>query len=126
MKRPRRILRTTLVEIYNKNIHQNLGRRPFNELDFKERIFEWLEYDSQAGWGILTGRLDNNNLQIKITHLERLYEGAGGQLFGHFLAGYGMTVIRSLLTGYKDCSTAVLLDVKFKGGEMVEIDYELK
>jgi hypothetical protein len=67
-------------EIYNKNIHQNRRWRPFNELDFKEKIFEWLEYDSQTGWGILTGRPDNKKLVIKIMHLEKLYEGAGGQV----------------------------------------------
>jgi|GEM_PF-7040424 len=102
--------------IYAKEIAAKRAPSPWCELRLDEQLKEWAKYDRDTGWGKITVKLKNNknatkktnewrNLTHKIkdtnahtvvvdvTHLEGLFEGEGGEMFGHFLAGYFEKVI---------------------------------
>jgi hypothetical protein len=118
--------------IYDENVRRFRGGGSWDELDFTQKLEEWLEYDSHTGWGILTKKVDAKTIKISIMHLEKLYQGEGGKLFASFLAGYCQTVLCHILEGhggFRDCTSARLskaMDNPATDKEKVEIEFELK
>lgn len=113
-----------LPDIYDKNIRSARGGLPWDELDFKGRLYEWLEYDSRTGWGVLAGEFQGSRkINVSITHHRKLYDGDGGRLFGEFLAGYCRTVLAAILARSADSIRTP--GIRVRDGEIVEIDFEL-
>lgn len=87
-------------DIYHSDIRSKKGGSPWDELSLGQKLHEWAEYDSSTGWGILTTNVSDNKIMIEIVHFNRLYEGEGGQIYGHFITGYCKTVASNIIEGH--------------------------
>ena len=83
--------------IYELDIRSKKGGSPWEELRLGQKLHEWAEYDSSTGWGILTTDLNNDKILVEIVHFNKLYEGEGGQIYGHFITGYCETVVTQII-----------------------------
>lgn len=99
--------------IYETDIRSKKGGSSWENLNLNKKLHEWAEYDSSTGWGILATSLDGNEIKINIIHFNELYDGEGGQIFGHFIAGYCETVVSKIIESHSSgrfaqCSTVAI------------------
>lgn len=88
---------TSFDSIYDADIRSKKGGASWSDLRLHQKLHEWAEYDSSTGWGILSVTVEGDEIKVEIIHLNGLYEGEGGQIFGHFIAGYCETVVANII-----------------------------
>lgn len=106
--------------IYESDIRSKKGGSQWSNLRLSQKLHEWAEYDSSTGWGILAVRTDQDEITIEVVHLNGLYEGEGGQLYGHFISGYCETVVSQLVDGHTSGQFANCNDVVISKGPVFE------
>lgn len=117
--------------IYESDIAMKRVGKSWHEIPLSEKLSAWADYDSATGWGILTCKIKDIDIDVKITHLNGLYLGEEGKLFGAFMAGYCKTVISGIAnsqTGgkYHDCDNASIKKVELINDETILFSFELK
>jgi len=115
-----------LPKIYDENYQRLVGGQKWELLPQKRKIERWLEYDSQAGWGNLAGRISDKEIIIHVHHFEKLFEGRAGTLFAFFMAGYCLAVLNSILKSSDGDFREAIIDSEPVLGDVVKIGYHLR
>lgn len=111
---------TSFGAIYESDIRSKKGGSPWSELPINQKLEKWAEYDSSTGWGILSASADGDEITVEVVHLNGLYEGEGGQIFGHFIAGYCKTVVSALIASHESGAFSNVDTVAISSGPMFE------
>lgn len=116
-----------LENIYNTDI-STLKR--WEDLPITEKLNHWADYDSATGWGIITCNVSKANVNVVINHLQGLFDGPGGIIFCHFLAGYCETIVGHIVgqhrTGkYQDISGCELVAMSRGDKYSLTLEYKL-
>jgi len=98
-----------LKSIYASELAQQKGNVAWDDLPLERKLNQWAEYDSSTGWGMLSCKLMKDlKVKVSITHLQGLFKGPGGLMFGNILGGYCETVISRIVTEhggkFTDCT----------------------
>ncbi|SRR6266446_7607109 len=116
-----------LQKIYDDNYQRLVGGQRWDAMPQNRKIERWLEYDSQAGWGNLAGRVSDQSIVIQVQHFEDLFTGKGGTHFAFFLAGYCLAVLNSIIKSSRDGEfQEALLDSEPSIDDVVRISYRLR
>lgn len=121
----------SLKDIYNSDVATRKAKTTWEELSLNEKLDQWAEYDSSTGWGILACNVNGDNVKVVINHLQELFYGNGGLMFGHFLAGYAETIISLVVNShsggkFNEYSKAVLIKTNQSDKYTLELEYQLK
>lgn len=108
------------ASIHESDIRSKKGGSPWDELRLSQKLHEWAEYDSSTGWGILAVSINNNEIEVKIIHLNGLYQDEGGRLYGYFIAGYCETVVSQLVEGQSSGKFAGCDSVSISSGPVFD------
>lgn len=117
--------------IYDNNIAPQPGKQRWDKLTLQGKVFEWTEYDSATGWGVLTSKIRDERIAVTVNHLNGLFQGEGGSQFAHFLAGYCETVLATIVAQhqkgrYSDYDGADFAKVDLAAENTVILHYVLK
>jgi hypothetical protein len=120
----------SLKGIYNSDIATKKAKLDWSELSLSEKLDQWAEYDSSTGWGILACKVQNDSVKVVINHLQGLFDGNGGLMFGYFLAGYSETIISHIIDTHEggkfnEYSKAVLIKANQSDKYTLELSYQL-
>ncbi len=120
----------SLKDIYNSDIATKKAKLDWSELSLSEKLDQWAEYDSSTGWGILSCKVKNDSVKIVINHLQGLFDGNGGLMFGYFLGGYAEKIISHLINTHKggkfnEYSKAILIKTNQSDKYTLELSYKL-
>lgn len=120
----------SLKDIYNSDIASKKAKLDWDELSLSEKLDQWAEYDSSTGWGILACKVHNDSVKVVINHLQGLFDGNGGLMFGYFLAGYSETIITYIIDTHKggkfnEYSKAALIKANQSDKYTLELSYQL-
>lgn len=121
----------SISAIYSGDVASKRVGYSWSELSLEAKLDAWAEYDSATGWGILTCDSSGESVRVVINHLKGLFEGPGGLMFGHFLAGYAETVISQIVCEHRvgkycDCGGVQLTSTTQLDRYSVELSYSLK
>jgi len=119
-----------IEEIYNCDVAQKKAKREWSKLKLADKFNQWADYDSSTGWGIVACTTKKNNVKVVINHLHGMFEGEGGRLFGHFLAGYCETIISLTIESheggkYHEYTGGKLLNINQSDKYTLELNYAL-
>jgi hypothetical protein len=109
-----------------------LMRTKWEALSFNTKLDQWALYDSATGWGLLFARwLGRNKVVVRVSHFRQLFEGEGGEWFVFFLSGYCEAVVSQIVEEHNegslsDYESAIVLDSKRMGDDIVEFNVELQ
>ncbi len=122
---------SSLKDIYDGYVALRKAKLVWNDLSLSEKLDQWAEYDSSTGWGILACSVNGNNIKEVINHLQGLFIGNGGLMFGYFLGGYSETIISYIISNhkggkYEEFSKAHLITTNQSDRYTLELEYQLK
>lgn len=117
--------------IYDTDVATRKAKSSWDELALSEKLEQWAEYDSATGWGILACKIQGDSVKVVINHLQDLFDGNGGLMFGHFLAGYSETIISYIVNShsggrFNEYCKAELLKTNQSDKYTLELEYQLK
>jgi len=121
----------SLKDIYDGDVASRKAKSSWGELSLNEKLSQWAEYDSATGWGILASSVRGDSVKVVVNHLQDLFDGNGGLMFGYFLGGYSETIISFIVnnhTGgkFNDYSKAELIDTNQSDKYTLELEFILK
>ncbi len=120
-------------QIYDADVVQGLHGRVWAALSFREKLFEWAEYESRSGWGIFSASETDTGVDVSLTHLKGLFEGEGGLLFGYYLGGYCQRLLTEIVKThtrgsspgkYSDYRAVLLESVTSRSADTVVLRYK--
>ncbi len=115
-----------LGKIYNNDVAKKKEGLIWNDLSLKERLDQWALYDSSTGWGLVRCEVDDSSVTVKITHLDDLFKGGGGLMFGEFLCGYIHTILSKIIHDYNVGKYADFTKSELEAGPSIHNDDTLK
>jgi len=121
----------SLKEIYDKDVASRKLTSSWDELSLNEKLSQWAEYDSATGWGIIACSVRGDSIKVVINHLQDLFNGNGGLMFGHFLGGYTETIISFIVNNhlggkFNDYGKAELINTNQSDKYTLELEFILK
>lgn len=121
----------SLNEIYDGDVASRKSTSSWNDLSLNEKLSQWAEYDSATGWGILACSVRGDSVKVVINHLQNLFDGNGGLMFGYFLGGYAETIISFIVNNhvggkFSDYCKAELVNTNQSDKYTLELEFILK
>lgn len=121
----------SLKDIYDSDVASRKAKLSWDELSLNDKLDQWAEYDSSTGWGILACNVHGNTVKVVVNHLQDLFIGNGGLMFGYFLAGYAETIISCIVNNhsggrFNEYSKAILIRINQSDKYTLELEYQIK